>query len=321
MLQSRGMADPAATASRERVLANAGVWITILAWSSLFPGLQIALRSWHPLTLAPARLAFAALVMLVFLACTEGARGFTRGLPWMRLSVLGAVGICGYMTLMSFGLVYAGAVSAAIISTLTPAVAALMARFVYGERLARTTRWAAATAVFGGVVVALGGPRQDMHFLGGELLLFAALVAWVWYQFGCQKHLLHLSQAQVTTFTSLTATVASVAVALVVRFGFGQTLAMDLSANSLLLVFYLSMAAGGFILLLWHYAIRRLGVTVTAICYNTTPVLSLCLTALLIGDRPTPLQAVGGVIIVGSALFAQIRAERDRRRAVSGTSA
>ena len=34
-------------------------------------------------------------------------------------------------------------------------------------------------------------------------------------------------------------------------------------------------------------AIRRLGVTVTAICYNTTPVLSLCLTALLIGDRPT----------------------------------
>jgi drug/metabolite transporter (DMT)-like permease len=316
------MADPAAATSRERILANAGVWITILAWSSLFPGLQIALRGWHPLALAPARLALAALVMLVYLACAEGVRGFTGGLPWKRLFVLGTVGICGYMTLMSFGLVYAGAVSAAIISTLTPAVAALMARFVYGERLTRTTRWAAAAAVLGGVIVALGGPRQDVHFLGGELLLFAALVAWVWYQFGCQKHLLHLSQAQVTTFTSLTATIASVTVALIVQFGFGQRLAMDLSADSLLLVAYLSMAAGGFILLLWHYAIRRLGVTVTAICYNTTPVLSLCLTALLIGDRPTPLQAVGGAVIVGSALFAQVRAERDRRRAaLSGTSA
>lgn len=315
------MVDPAATTSRERVLANAGVWITILAWSSIFPGLQIVLRGWHPLALAPARVGFAALIMLIYLACTEGLRGFSRGLPWARLFLLGGIGISGYMTLMSFGLVYAGAVSAAIISTLTPAVAALMARFVYGERLTATTRWAATAAVLGGVIVALGGPRHDAHFLGGELLLFTALVIWVWYQFGCQKHLLHLTQGQVTTYTSLTATIACIAVALVVQFGFGQTLAMDLSAQSLLLVAYLSMAAGGFTLLLWHYALRRLGVTVTAICYNTTPVLSLCLTAILIGERPTPLQAVGGITIVGSALFAQIRAERDRRRAaLSGTS-
>ena len=314
------MIDTDPRASRERMLANAGVWITILAWSSIFPGLQIVLRGWHPLALAPARVGFAAVIMLIYLACMEGTRGFARGLPWMRLFLLGGIGISGYMTLMSFGLVYAGAVSAAIISTLTPAIAALMARFVYGERLSATTRWAAMAAVAGGVIVALGGPSHDAHFLGGELLLFAAVTVWVWYQFGCQKHLMHLTQAQVTTYTSLTATVASIAIALTIQFGFGQTLAMDLSAQSLLLVAYLSMAAGGFTLLLWHYAIRRLGVTVTAICYNTTPVLSLCLTAILIGERPTLLQAVGGVIIVGSAVFAQIRTERDRRR-VSGKSA
>lgn len=314
------MIDANPRASRERMLANAGVWITILAWSSIFPGLQIVLRGWHPLSLAPARVGFAALIMPVYLACMEGTRGFARGLPWTRLFLLGGFGICGYMTLMSFGLVYAGAVSAAIISTLTPAVAALMARFVYGERLTATTRWAATAAVLGSVTVALGGPRHDAHFLGGELLLLAAVIIWVWYQFGCQKHLLHLTQAQVTTYTSLTATIACIAVAVIVQFGFGQTLAMDLSSQSLLLVAYLSMAAGGFTLLLWHYAIRRLRVTVTAICYNTTPVLSLCLTAILIGERPTLLQAAGGIVIAGNAVFAQVRTERDRRR-VSGTSA
>ena len=63
----------------------------------------------------------------------------------------------------------------------------------------------------------------------------------------------------------------------------------------------------------WHAARRPPeGVAVAAVCYSLIPVVSLALTAIVIGDTPTPLQLLGGAVIVGSAIAAQIGQLRRR---------
>lgn len=303
-------AAPAPLPRSDRILANAGMAASIILWGSMFPALEILLRAWDPVTLTATRISMGGVVMLLFLAWREGWRAF-RGLPWGMLWLVGGVCMTGYTSFMTIGISMSGAISGALIGALSPVLASLVASVIYGERLGRTTRWAAFVATLGGVLVALGA-RGKLEFLGGEAMMLVSIVMWTFYQFGCQKHLARLTRTQTTTFTIVTASaVLWLAVPLSDAF-FGHALRANMAPATLALVFYAAMVSSGFTILFWNYAVTKLGVAVAAVCYSLIPVVSLALTAIVIGDTPTPLQLAGGAVIVGSAIAAQIGQLRRR---------
>lgn len=297
--------------SSERIMANAGMAASIILWGSMFPALQILLREWDPVTLTATRISMGGVVMLVFLAWREGWRSF-RNLPWGMLWLVGGVFMTGYTSLMTIGISLSGAISGALISALSPVLASLVASLVYGEKLAPATRWAAGTASLGAMLVALGVPGGKVEFLGGEAMMLVSICMWTAYQFGCQKHLAQLTRTQTTTFTIVVASCVLWVVVPLSHALVGHGLRADLAPESLALVFYASMVSSGFTILFWNYAVTKLGVAVAAVCYSLIPVVSLILTALIIGQFPTPLQLAGGAVIVGSCIAAQIAQVRRR---------
>lgn len=296
--------------SSERILSNAGMATSIVLWGSMFPALQILLGEWDAMTLTATRISLGGLVMLAFLAWREGWGAF-RALPWGTLWLVGGVFMTGYTSFMTIGISLSGAIAGALISALSPVLASLVASLIYGERLARATRWAAAAATVGGMLVALGAPGK-LEFLGGEAMMLVSITMWTFYQFGCQKHLARLTRTQTTTFTIVTASCVLWAAVPLSNLIFEHGLRANVAPESLALVFYAAMVSSGFTILFWNYAVTKLGVAVAAVCYSLIPVVSLALTAIVIGSFPTPLQLLGGAVIVASCIAAQIAQLRRR---------
>jgi drug/metabolite transporter (DMT)-like permease len=305
------MSKPTPLSSSERILANAGMAASIILWGSMFPALQVLLREWDPITLTATRISLGGVVMLAFLAWREGLAAF-RNLPWGMLWLVGGVCMTGYTSFMTIGISLSGAISGALISALSPVLAALVASLVYGEKLARATRWAAAAATIGGVLVALGAPGGKLELLGGEAMMLVSITMWTFYQFGCQKHLAQLTRTQTTTFTIVTASCVLWTAVPLSSLIFEHALHVNVEPDSLALVFYAAMVSSGFTILFWNYAVTKLGVAVAAVCYSLIPVVSLALTAIVIGSFPTPLQLIGGAVIVASCIAAQIAQLRRR---------
>jgi len=70
-----------------------------------------------------------------------------------------------------------------------------------------------------------------------------------------------------------------------------------------LALLYLSMFSMAVAWVLWHRAIARLDVSQVAIFSNMTPVVTLCLSALLSGERLTlPLLAGAAAVVAGAYL-------------------
>lgn len=303
--------SPTPLSSSERILANAGMATSIVLWGSMFPALQVLLREWDPITLTATRISMGGIVMLVFLAWREGRAAF-RNLPWGMLWLVGGICMTGYTSFMTIGISMSGAISGALISALSPVLASLVASLIYGEKLARATRWAAAAACGGGMLVALGAPDGKLELLGGEALMLASITMWTFYQFGCQKHLARLTRTQTTTFTIVIASCVLWTVVPLSNWAFGHALRADVAPDSLALVFYAAMVSSGFTILFWNYAVTKLGVAVAAVCYSLIPVVSLALTAIIIESFPTPLQLIGGAVIVASCIAAQMAQLRRR---------
>jgi drug/metabolite transporter (DMT)-like permease len=51
--------------------------------------------------------------------------------------------------------------------------------------------------------------------------------------------------------------------------------------------------------LIWSYGVRRIGSTRTAIYSNITPIVALLVAWLALGEKPTPGQLAGAVVIFG----------------------
>ncbi|MGH6720069.1 MAG: EamA family transporter, partial [Alphaproteobacteria bacterium] len=171
-----------------------GVLVTVVIWGSYFPVVEALLRGWEPLTLTGVRAILAGATLVALLVTMEGRGALHVGVPWSRVWALGSIGVAGNMTLITLGIQVSGAVPAALIAGTTPALAAIMARFLLGQALTGDLWIAVFLAVVGVAVVVLGGPSWQAGFGGGELLVLFAYGLWLWYLFMAQRWLPGMSQ-------------------------------------------------------------------------------------------------------------------------------
>ena len=108
--------------------ANLGMLLVALSWGTMIPSMKHLLLGWDPYFLALARYGLAVPPMLVLLRLTE------RDLPWYagfapwRWWLLGMVGIGFFPPLYTVGLAHCNPVTAAILSSTSPAITAIVGR-------------------------------------------------------------------------------------------------------------------------------------------------------------------------------------------------
>jgi probable blue pigment (indigoidine) exporter len=265
-------------------------------WGSTYLVTTELLPAGRPLLDAVLRALPAGLVLVVV------TRRLPKGIWWWRAVVLGALNIGVFFALL-FVAAYRlpGGVAATIVSVQPLLVAGLSSRFL-GERVSLRIVLAAATGVAGvGLLLLPAGATLDglgvAAAFGAAVVMAAGVVLST--RWPSPAPLLPTTGWQLVAGGLLT-----LPFALVVE---GPPPA-SLSAASLAGYAYLTIVGGAVAYALWFRGIRALSPTNVTFMALLSPVVATALGWIVLGEQLTPLQAVGGLIALGSVVAAQIQA-------------
>jgi drug/metabolite transporter (DMT)-like permease len=291
------------------LLTPLAAFCVAMAWSGSWITGKLAVTSAPPLEISAARFIIATVVLA---AIAIGARtDLGRGSLW-AVALAGVFGYFAYNAFVFVGLTMAPASDGAlIVPTLIPVLTALAASFV-GERLTATKLAGFALASIGAGLVILSGQTGDeisSRRLVGDLLMLLGAMCWAVYTVLGTIALRRRSPLAVVTIA------APIGAALLLPLGFFEKGYSDVGSWSTgvwLNVLYLALAGSVASFILFYWVVRQVGAGVAAMTSYFVPVLTLAMAVVFLGDRPEPLQLVGGVVILAGVRLATLRLARDR---------
>lgn len=282
---------------------------TALAWSGSWITGKLAVASAPPLEISTVRFVIAAVVLGAITLATRADLG--RGKLWPVL-LAGFFGYCAYNAFVFVGLTMAPASDGAlIVPTLIPVLTALAASFV-GERLTATKVTGFALASIGAALVIAAGQTADAissRRLIGDVLMLLGAVCWATYT------VLGTIAMRTRSPLAVVTVAAPVGALCLLPLGFLENGYADVagwSATVWLNVLYLALVGTVASFILFYWVVRRVGAAVGAMTSYFVPVLTLAMAVVFLGDRPQPLQLVGGLVILAGVRVATLGLARDR---------
>jgi drug/metabolite transporter, DME family len=264
------------------------------------------------LTLVTWRAALGATVVGLFIGIRIAAAGIRpralRSLPvrdrWFMLAAAVANTILNLAAFIAFERITIALTL--LVFYLYPAGVALASTLWFGDRLDRTRGIALAVSLGGMVLVVAGaGSLGDVDLVGIGLALVAGL-AQVFYVLAARHGFAHVPGPQAAMITMAGAATLYLLIGLVV--GSLGALGSPLSSREALVPVLLAGIIGaGVPTVAFITGIRRLGPSQAAILATLEPVVGVGLAAWLLGERPAPIQLVGGALILGAAVLLQLR--------------
>jgi len=279
-----------------------------LAWSGSWITGKLALATAPPLEISAVRFIIAAVVLAGIAITTRTDLG--RGNLW-PVVLAGVFGYFAYNAFVFVGLTMAPASDGAlIVPTLIPVLTAIAASSI-GERITATKLAGFAVASAGAaLVIAAGQTGGDVSSrrLLGDVLMLLGTVCWAIYTVLGTIALRTRSPLAIVTIA------APIGAALLLPLGFFEKSYTDVAGWSTgvwLNVLYLALAGSVASFILFYWVVRRVGAGVAAMTSYLVPVLTLVMAVVFLGDRPQPLQLVGGVVILAGVRLATLRLVRD----------
>jgi drug/metabolite transporter (DMT)-like permease len=272
--------------------------LTTVWWGSTYVVTKGGLDQIPPMRFALLRFSVASLLLVVVALARGGLSGLPRPTPWGTLTLMALSGIAFYYVAFNLALTYTSASQGALVQSASPAVTAMAAVWLLGERVTRRRLVGIALAI-GGVllIVARGAPDANAPApLLGNLLMFGTVVLWSVYTVFA-KRLANADPAVVMAVVSCLGTLMLVPPALIEA---ARTPVAPISLESWLRIIYLGAfpSASGF--LLYSRALRDLDATQAGIFINLVPVIGTISGVVVLGDSISPMAlAGGGLVLVG----------------------
>ncbi|WP_168915233.1 DMT family transporter [Microcella flavibacter] len=261
-----------------------------LFWASNFVVAAIVVDEFSPLELTFLRWVGALPILLVLAQLLERPRWRDALREWPRHLLQAALGMVGYTLFLYAALATTSPVTASVISAINPAVIAIAAVIVLGERI-MALGIAGIVVSFAGVLVVVltGQGGGELAFSSGDLLMLGAIAVWTAYVI--------LGRTVRTPPITATAIQAGMSILLlgpvVAIVGFGATP----SGSGWLGLAWIIVFPSALAYLFWNIAVSTLGPSRTGVFLNLLPVFT-ALIALLFGDVITIGQVVGGLIVL-----------------------
>ncbi len=296
--------------------------VQMILWGTAFPMIKIALTDLSPphLTLLRHLVASAAFVPLL-LAFRARLLPKREDVPFFLL--LGVVGYTVYHLALNFGqtqvsagdasrqvaaaLVSAGAAS--LIIATAPAITALLAVFMLGERLPAAGWVGSAVSFVGVVLIVVGDSGQGLQFNAYAWLIVLGAVSTSFYAILQRRLFDRYRPIEVAAFATWAGTLPMLA--------FVPGLASDVAAAapaSLLATVYIGVFPSAVAYTIFAIALSRAPVTVVAAALYMVPVFSLIASWLLVGEVPGPLTVIGGAVAIGGIVLVNLAKQRAARR-------
>jgi len=239
--------------------------------------------------------------VLALIALARGVR-WPRGRTLLAVLAMGALGYTGQSFLYFSALRYADASLVALLLYSFPFIVALLAAAFLGERL-DAARVAALLLAGAGLAMTIGGGKGEP--LGIVLGLGAAFVYAVYIVVGSRV----LSDTDPIAASSLICAAAAGSYGLIAA---GRALAgagptWPVTSVGWLPLVGLALVSTVLAIATFFAGLRRLGATLTSVLSTLEPVVSVALAAAVLAERISPLQAFGGAIVIGTAIWLALR--------------
>lgn len=290
------------------ILTPLAAFFTALAWSGSWITGKLAVAGAPPLEVSTVRFIIAAVVLAVIAFATRADLG--RGSLW-PVALAGVLGYCAYNAFVFVGLTMAPASDGAlIVPTMNPVLTAVAATFI-GERLTPMKLAGFALASMGVALVIVAGQTADEisgRRLIGDVLMVLGAVCWAIYTVLGTIAMRTRSPLAVVTIA------APIGALCLIPLGFLEKGYADVAGWSAVVwlnVLYLALIGSVASFILFYWMVRRVGAGVAAMTSYLVPVLTLVMAVVLLGDRPQPLQLVGGLVILAGMRLATLRLARE----------
>jgi drug/metabolite transporter (DMT)-like permease len=289
---------------RAKLRAHAALIVMSVIWAVNFSISKVALAELSPLAFNALRFPLAAALLYAVLR-RRGALPLPERGDWPRVLALGLLGNLLYQMCFIFGLDRTTAGNASLLLASTPMITALLSAALGHERV-RPRVWIGVVATFGGILlVVLGGRAQVAsgdETLAGDLIMFAASLAWAFYTVGSRSLVEKYGALPVTAWTLWIGAAGLVLAGLVDTL---QTDWQQVSALTWLGVLYAGVLSIGVAYIFWYYGVAQLGNTRTSTYSNVVPVIALLTAWLWLGEVPTSAQIAGTAVILTGVSVAQ----------------
>ena len=287
--------------------------IANLVYATGYTVTRVVLADVGPATLALARLALGALVLVPLARVLYAGAGPVSTRDRWRIFWMGVLGFAGAFALGNWGIARSTASNAALLITVEPTAVILLSPILLGERLT-SREWAgAALALIGGAVVMLNGVPGLTVALAphwrGDLLLVLSGLAYASYSLIGREVLGRYPALPVTAWSILWGAAAMVPLAAAeLAAGHRPRLTPVAVAGTLYLAVVMTALGSA----AWNYALERVEAPRAAIFLNIQPLVGALLGVWWLGEPLTAFMVAGGaLILVGVHLAVQVgRRER-----------
>ncbi|MFI5368515.1 MAG: DMT family transporter [Spirochaetia bacterium] len=268
--------------------------IALILWASAFAAIRVGLRGFGPGQLALLRFSIASVALLIYSLATRQPLPSGRDLPVMIL--LGFLGFFVYHVGLNAGETAVPAGAASFIIASVPVFSTLLAVIFLRERLT-LLGWTGVVISFSGVALISLGSGAGLRFEPAALFIVLAAIGESVYFVLQKPYLARSTGLQLTTYTIWTGTVCMlVFLPGLVR----QVQVAPLGAT--LAVVYLGIFPAAIGYVLWSYALSRSDVSRVTSTLNLSPILSLLIAFLWLGEVPTVPSLVGGLITIAGVI-------------------
>ncbi len=277
--------------------------LVALIWGINFSVTKSAFPTFPPLAFTGVRFVLASALLLVLTRRLEGSEPLPRG-ALQRLVLLGVVGNTLYQLGFISGLARTTASNSALILASMPSVVAFIAAGLRLEPVRPRVMGGVLVATVGVVlVVAARGTGFGRATLAGDLLTVAAVLCWAGYTLALRLLPTGVSSLRITLVTTVAGAPG------LVLAGLPEIARMDWSAvgsvgwGALAYSTVLSLVVA---YLIWNRSVQVVGPSRTVVYMCLTPLFAVAAAAVLLGERPRPLQGIGALLIISGVVLTRL---------------
>jgi drug/metabolite transporter (DMT)-like permease len=242
-------------------------------------------------------------LLLVLTRRLEGSEPLPPG-ALQRLVLLGVVGNTLYQLGFISGLARTTASNSALILASMPSVVALIATGLRLEPFRPRVLGGVLVATVGVVlVVAARATGFGGGTLAGDLLTLAAVLCWAGYTLALRFLPAGVSPLRVTLVTTVAGAPG------LVLAGLPQIARMDWGAVGLAgwgALAYSTVLSLVVAYLIWNRSVQVVGPSRTVVYMCLTPLFAVAAAAVLLGERPRPLQGIGALLIISGVVLTRL---------------
>ena len=276
-----------------------------ISWGVTWPIMKIALLEIPPLSMRMGTAAVGAVTLFAIAGMSHRSLFIPRGKARAHIAAASVLNIVGFSLFTAFAQLTAATSRVTILAYTMPIWAALLARFVLGERF--TVNRSISLALCAGGLVVLVYPLAEHGIPGGLLLAIGAGVSWA-------AGTIYKKWARIdgdpVGVAAWQVAAGFLIIAVCVPIFEGTPHMWPASWGAVFGVVFTGAVGSGIAYLIWFEVVRRLPAMTASLGVLSVPVIGVLASVVILGERPTLADVFGFLLIFAASACVLIRPQR-----------